>query len=98
MRIKSFLTVLLTCLADAVTSCFLFLTLVCYSLSHVQLFEIPWMVACQVSLSIGFSRQEYWSGLPFALLRDLPNPGIKPKSLELQADPLPSKPPGKPHS
>ena len=50
-------------------------------LSHVQLFEIPWTVALQAPLSLGFSRQEYWSGLPFLPLRDLPDPGIKPESL-----------------
>ena len=44
---------------------------------------------------MGFSRQEYWSGLPFPSLGDLPNPGIKPRSPALQADALPSEPPGK---
>ena len=48
--------------------------------SHVQLFAIPWTVALQVPLSIGFSRQEYWSGLPCPPPEDLPNPGIKPES------------------
>ena len=43
-----------------------------------------------------FSRQEYWSGLPFHSPEDLPNPGIKPESPALQADSLPSEPPGKP--
>ena len=46
----------------------------------------PWTVACQAPLSMGFSRQEYWSGLPFTSLGDLPNPGIKPGSPALQAD------------
>ena len=49
-------------------------------LSCVQLFETPWTVACQVSLSMGFSRQEHWNGLPFPPLGDLPDPGIKPES------------------
>ena len=49
--------------------------------SHVQLFATPWTVACQPPLSMRFSRQEYWSGLPCSPPRDLPNPGIKPKSL-----------------
>ena len=44
-----------------------------------------------------FSRQEYWSGLPFPSPGPLPNPGIEPRSLELQADSLPREPPGKPH-
>ena len=66
------------------------------SLSHVRLFAIPWTVVYQASLSMGFSRQEYWSGLPFPSPRDLPDPGIKPRSLALQADTLPSEPPGKP--
>ena len=48
--------------------------------SHVQLFATPWTVACQASLSLGFSRQEYWSGLPFPTPGDLPHPGIEPKS------------------
>src|SRR5574337_392253 len=56
----------------------------------------PWTVACQVPLSMGFSRQEYWSGLPFPSPGDLPNPGIKPRSPELQADSLPAEPQGKP--
>ena len=56
----------------------------------------PWIVACQVPLSMEFSRQEYWTGLPFPSLGDLPNPGIKPWSPALQADSLPSEPPGKP--
>jgi len=43
-------------------------------------FAIPWTVACQALLSMGFSRQEYWSGLPFPFPGDLPNPGIKPTS------------------
>ena len=46
----------------------------------------PWTVACQAPLSMGFSRQEYWSGLPFPSPGDLPNPGIKPGSPALQAD------------
>ena len=50
------------------------------SLSRVQLFATPWTVAYQPSPSMGFSRQEYWSGLPFPSPGDLPNPGIKPGS------------------
>ena len=56
----------------------------------------PWMVACQASLSVGFSRQEYWSGLPFPSPGDLPNPGIEPRSPTLQADALTSEPPENP--
>ena len=48
---------------------------------HVRLFETPWTVACQAPLSMGFPRQEYWSGLPFPSLGDLPDPGIQPASL-----------------
>ena len=55
----------------------------------------PWTVAHQVPLSMGFSRQEYWSGLPFPSPGDLPHPGIEPGSPALQVDFLPSKPPGK---
>ena len=50
------------------------------SLSHVRLFATPWTVAYQAPLSMRFSRQEYWSGLPFPSPGDLPNPGIKPRS------------------
>ena len=66
------------------------------SLSRVQLFATPWTVAYQASPSMGFSRQGYWSGLLFPSLGDLPNPGIKPEFPALQADTLPSEPPGKP--
>jgi len=51
------------------------------SLSHAQLFATPWTVTYQVPLSLGFSRQEYWSGLPCLQQGTLPNPGIKPTSL-----------------
>ena len=64
-------------------------------LSHVRLFVTPWTTAYQVPPSVGFSRQEYWSGLPFPSPGDLPNPGIEPRSPALQADALPSEPPGK---
>ena len=55
----------------------------------------PIDLAHQASLSMGFSRQEFWSGLPFPSLEDLPNPGIEARSPALQADSLPSEPPGK---
>ena len=64
------------------------------SLSRVRLFATPWTVARQAPLSMGFSRQEYWSGLPFPSPGDLPNPGIEPRSPTLQADSVPSEPPG----
>ena len=54
-------------------------------LSHVRLFAIPWTVAHQAPLPMGFSRQEYWSGLPFPSPGDLPDPGIKPRSPALRA-------------
>ena len=66
------------------------------SLSRVRLFVTPWTVAHQAPLSMGFSRQEYWSGLLFPSPGDLPNPGIEPRSPALQADALSSEPPGKP--
>ena len=62
---------------------------------HVQLFATPWTVTCQAPPSMGLSRQEYWCGLPCLSPRDLPNPGIKPRPPALQADSLPSEPPGK---
>ena len=51
-----------------------------YSLSHVQLFVTLWIIAHQATLSMGFFRQEYWSGLPFSLPGYLLDPGIKPVS------------------
>ena len=54
------------------------------SLSHIWLFATPWTLACQAPLSMEFSRQEYWSGLPFPFPGDLPNPGIEPASLALE--------------
>ena len=51
----------------------------------------PWTVAHQAPLSMGFSKQEYWSGLLFPSSRDLPDPGIKPGSPTLQADSLPTE-------
>ena len=63
-------------------------------LSCVRLFATPWTVAYQAPPSLEFSRQEYWSGLPFSSPGDLRNPGIKPGSPTMQADALPSEPPG----
>ena len=63
-------------------------------LSFGQLFETPWTLFCQAPLSMGFSRQEYWSGLPFSTPGDLPNPGIEPASPARQADSLPTVLPG----
>ena len=68
------------------------------SLSRVRLFATPWTVAYQASPSMGFSRQEYWSGLPFPSPGHLPDPGIEPGSPALQADALTSEPPGKSHT
>ena len=65
-------------------------------LSRVGLFATPWTAAYQAPPSMGFSRQEYWSGLPFPSPEDLPDPGIKPRSPTLQADALTSEPSGKP--
>ena len=59
-------------------------------------FSIPWIVAHQDPLSMGFSKQEYWSGLLFPSPGDLPNPGIEPGSPALQADYLLTEPPGEP--
>ena len=66
------------------------------SLSHVQLFSTPWTIARQAPLSMGFSRQEYWSGLPFPSPGDRPDSGIEPEFPIWQADPLPSGPPREP--
>ena len=71
-----------------------------YVVSHsvISNFVTPWTVAHKLPLSIGFSKQEYWSGLPFPSPGDLPDPGIEPRSSALQADSLPSEPSGKPFS
>ena len=71
------------------------------SLSRVRLFATPWTVAHQAPLSMGFSRQEYWSGLPGPPPGDLPDPGIEPVSPvapALQADSLPLSRRGSPHT
>ena len=65
------------------------------SLSCVRIFLTPWAEAHLASLSMGFSRQEYWNGLPCPSPGDLPDPGIEPRSTALQADALPSEPPRK---
>ena len=65
-------------------------------LSPVRLFVTPWTVAHQAPLSMGFPRQEYWSGMPFSFSRDLPDPGRQPTLPALQADSLPNGPLGKP--
>ena len=65
------------------------------SLSCVWLFMTPRTVGYEAPLSMGFSRQECWSGLPFPSPGDLPNPGIQPGSPTLQPDTLPSEPPGR---
>ena len=75
--------------------------LCCAVLSHAQLFATPWTGARQGPLSMEFSRQEYWSGLPFPSPGDLPNPGIKPMSLGapvLAGRFFTTVPPGKPQA
>ena len=69
--------------------------LVVKSLSRIRLFATPWTVAYQAPQSMEFSRQEYWSGLPFPSPGDIPEPGIEPRSPTFQADALTSEPPGK---
>ena len=63
--------------------------------SCVRLFVTPWTIARQAPLSMEFSRREYWSGLPFPSPGDLLDPGMEFRSPALQADSLPSEPPGK---
>ena len=67
-------------------------------LNHVRLFAIPWTVAHQAPPSMGFSREEYWSELPFPSPGDLPDLGIEPSSPALQADSLPPSHQGGPYS
>ena len=70
----------------------------CYSVAQLCLTRCNSMdhIACQAPLSMGFSRQEYWSGLPFPSPGDLPNPGIKPRSPALAGGFFTTEPPGKP--
>ena len=68
-----------------------------YHFIHVCLFATPWTVAHQIPLSMGFSRQEYWSGLPVPSPGHLPYQGIKPGSPALQTVSLLSEPSGKPN-
>ena len=63
-------------------------------LSHIQLFSTPWTVACQAPLSMGFSRQEYWSWLPFPAPGHLPHPGIEPVFPALAGRFFTTAPPG----
>ena len=70
----------------------------CSVASVVSELAAKWTVAYQAPVSMGFSRQEYWSGLPFPSPGDLPNSRIEPRSPALQADILPSELPRKPNS
>ena len=69
-------------------------------LSHSVMFDsvIAWTVAHQAPLSVGFSRQEYWTGLPFPSPGDLPDPGIEPLPPKLAGKFFTTEPPGKPKS
>ena len=68
----------------------------CYVVSSS--FATPWAVAHQAPLSMGFSKQEYWSGVPFPSPEDLPDSGVKPASPALAGRLITSKPPGKPYA
>ena len=83
------------CSAHSVCRCMCAPVCVLNFFGHVQFFETPWTVAYQTPLSMGFSRQGYWSGLPFPSPGDLPDPGIEPRSPASQAESSPSEPPGK---
>ena len=74
------------------------LIVACMHAQSSDSFETIWTTACQAPPSMGFSRQEYWSGLPRPPPGDLPNPGIEPKSLALRAGSLPYELPGKPRT
>ena len=74
----------------------IFLACVLSHFSHVRLFETLWSIAHEAPLSMGFPRQEFWSGLPFPSPGDLPNPGVEPVSPALAGGFFTTKPPGKP--
>ena len=80
--------------ASWISMCIVVLLLVSHSVMSDSV--TSWTAAHQAPLSMGFSRQEYWNGLPFPSPGDLPNPGIKPWSPALQVDSWPSEPVGKP--
>ena len=87
-------------LASSIQQCESVITIFCVCVLVIQLCPtlfISWIIAHQTPLSMEFSTQEYWSGLPLPSPGDLPNPGIKPRSPALKADSLPSAPSGKPH-
>ena len=67
----------------------------CVCVSHSVMSDTSWPMDCQAPLSVEFSRKEYWSGLPSPFSGDVPDPGLEPRSPALQADSLPSEPPGK---
>ena len=69
---------------------------VVYMLNRVWLFVMPWTIVCQAPLSMEFSRQEFWSGLPFPTQRNLPDLGIEPASPALTGRLFTTEPPGKP--
>ena len=81
---------------NAVVCVMTYLLLLLSPFTCVRLFATPWTVAHEAPLSMGFSRQEYWSGLSFPPPGDLSDPGIKLPSPTLLADSLPSESPGKP--
>ena len=85
-----------TCLGAGPKQINMYFFVVVLLLSHIPLFATLWTVAHQVPLSMGFLRQEYWSGLPFPSPGDLPNPGIKPLSSALAGGFFAAEPPGKP--
>ena len=90
-----------SCWVDNVCVCVCVCVYVLSHFSHVWLFVTLWIIVLQAPLSLGFSRQEYWSGLPCLPSGDLLNPGIKPMfpaSPAFQVDYLPTEPPGKPYS
>ena len=73
-------------------NCYCLVTKLC-----LTLFATPWTTTHQAPLFMGFPKQEYWNGLPFPFPGDIPDSGVKPRSLALPADSLPSEPPGNPN-
>ena len=89
------LAVVCVCVCVCVCMCVYVYVCVCV-LCRVRLFATPWIIDCQASLSMGFPRQEYWSGLLFSSPGDLFHPGIKLASLALAGGFFTTEPPGKP--
>ena len=96
LKVRSSVHGILSSKPQSLVSTFVCLCVVCLVTQSCLTLKTPWTAACQAPLSMGFSRQEYWSVLPFPSPRDLPDPEMEPGSPALQAESLPTELQGKP--